>query len=177
VMLADRVEAATLEMPNPTRRKIQGVIQETIKLKVEDGQLDESPLTQGDLHKIRDSFDVTLRGLVGHRIPYPQQNGQQERRAPRGPSPGRRGSPVPDELGGDTGVLVRPVTPPSASAPRTARTQAIEPTDFATTTDAANSADAATAAEVAPPGEVVSQADAAASAARSRRDGVSGEGQ
>ena len=58
------------------------MIQEVIKQKIEDGQLDESDLTQGDLHKIRDSFDMSLRGLVGHRIAYPERNGQPERRRP-----------------------------------------------------------------------------------------------
>ncbi len=80
VMLADSVEAAARAMQNPTRRKLQGMIQEIIKQKVEDGQLDESDLTQGDLHKIRESFDMSLRGLVGHRIVYPEPNGHQERR-------------------------------------------------------------------------------------------------
>jgi cyclic-di-AMP phosphodiesterase PgpH len=80
VMLADSVEAAARAMQNPTRRKIQGMIQEIIKQKIEDGQLDESDLTQGDLHKISDSFDMSLRGLVGHRIAYPERNGQAERR-------------------------------------------------------------------------------------------------
>ena len=47
VMLADSVEAAARAMQNPTRRKIQGMIQEIIKQKIEDGQLDESDLTQG----------------------------------------------------------------------------------------------------------------------------------
>jgi putative nucleotidyltransferase with HDIG domain len=80
VMLADSVEAAARAMQNPTRRKLQGMIQEVVKQKIEDGQLDESDLTQGDLHKIRDSFDMSLRGLVGHRIAYPERNGQAERR-------------------------------------------------------------------------------------------------
>ena len=88
VMLADSVEAATRAMQNPTRRKIQGMIQEVMKQKIEDGQLDESDLTQGDLHKIRDSFDMSLRGLVGHRIAYPERNGQPERR--RGPTSAAR---------------------------------------------------------------------------------------
>lgn len=83
VMLADSVEAAARAMQNPTRRKIQGMIQEVVKQKIEDGQLDESDLTQGDLHKIRESFDISLRGLVGHRIAYPESNGHsQRRRAP-----------------------------------------------------------------------------------------------
>ena len=85
IMLADGVEAAVRAMRNPTRRKIQGVIQEIIKQKTLDGQLDESDLTQGDLHKVREAFDTTLRGLVGHRIRYPEKNSEIERRQPRVP--------------------------------------------------------------------------------------------
>jgi cyclic-di-AMP phosphodiesterase PgpH len=90
VLLADSVEAAARAMPDPTRRKLQGMIQEIVKQKIEDGQLDESELTQGDLHKIRESFDMSLRGLVGHRIAYPERNDQAERRRPSaGASPDR----------------------------------------------------------------------------------------
>jgi cyclic-di-AMP phosphodiesterase PgpH len=88
VMLADSVEAAVRAMQNPTRRKIQGMIQEIVKQKIEDGQLDESELTQGDLHKIQESFDASLLGMVGHRIAYPerQQNGTGRRSGPDGHS-------------------------------------------------------------------------------------------
>jgi putative nucleotidyltransferase with HDIG domain len=96
IMLADSVEAAVRAMENPTRRKIQGVIQEVIKQKVQDGQLDESALTQGDLHKIRDSFDQTLLGLVGHRIRYPDSE----------QPPGQKNGP---------GVHARRPAPPSAA--------------------------------------------------------------
>jgi putative nucleotidyltransferase with HDIG domain len=101
IMLADSVEAAARAMPNPTRRKLQGLIQEIIKQKIEDGQLDESDLTQGDLHKISESFDMSLRGLVGHRISYPERNGQTERRRPPSAAtspPGKKGTapePIP----------------------------------------------------------------------------------
>ena len=73
IMLADSVEAAVRAMENPTRRKIQGLIQEIVKQKVEDGQLDDSALTQSDIHKIVESFDQSLLGLVGHRIRYPDR--------------------------------------------------------------------------------------------------------
>jgi cyclic-di-AMP phosphodiesterase PgpH len=102
VMLADSVEAAARAMQNPTRRKIQGMIQEVIKQKIEDGQLDESNLTQGDLHKISESFDMSLRGLAGHRIAYPERDGQTgRRRAPvdGGPPRDRRGR-APDPIPG-----------------------------------------------------------------------------
>ncbi len=132
VMLADSVEAAVRAMQNPTRRKIQGVIQEIIKQKVQDGQLDESALTQGDLHKIRDSFDTSLRGLVGHRIRYPEQNGQHDRRPSRGQSAGPPGTAAAGDLvGGTGGGPGRPAAPPSAAAlrARSASSSAADPGD------------------------------------------------
>ncbi len=71
IMLADGVEAAVRAIEGPTPRKIQGVIQEIIKQRAEDGQLDESALTQGDLHRIAEAFDKSLVGLMGRRIRYP----------------------------------------------------------------------------------------------------------
>ena len=85
IMLADSVEAAVRAMENPTRRKIQGLIQEIVKQKVQDGQLDDSDLTQSDLHKISESFDQSLLGLVGHRIRYPDRTEQPARRPARHP--------------------------------------------------------------------------------------------
>ncbi|MFH0917217.1 MAG: HDIG domain-containing metalloprotein [bacterium] len=125
VMLADRVEAQVKAMQNPTRRKIQGAIQEIIKQKVQDGQLDESPLTQSDLHKIRDSFDTSLRGLVGHRIRYPELNGQNGHRS-RGPSTGHHGTPAPADTAEGP---VRSATPPSAAALRARSAPPTEPAD------------------------------------------------
>ncbi len=93
IMLADSIEAAVRAMENPTRRKIQGVIQEIMKQKVQDGQLDESALTQGDLHKIRDAFDQVLLGLVGHRIRYPDKEEPERPRPDRGPGEGRLNLP------------------------------------------------------------------------------------
>ena len=105
VMLADSVEAAVRAMENPTRRKIQGLIQEIIKQKTLDGQLDESDLTQGDLTRVREAFDTTLRGLVGHRIKYPDKNGEPERRQPRVP-------PSAGSMGGKTAANGRTQSEP-----------------------------------------------------------------
>ncbi len=95
IMLADGVEAAVRALGRPTRRKIQGVIQEIIRQRVEDGQLDESALTQGDLHRISDAFDLSLVGLLGHRIQYPGANEAtrpQEGNGGRGNKRGGRGA-------------------------------------------------------------------------------------
>ena len=119
MMLADGVEAAVRALQNPTRRKIQGVLQEIVTQKILDGQLDESALTQSDLAKIRDSFDTTLRGLVGHRIPYPERDVRYDRRTSdvAGLSPSR--SVASREVGGDGAAAQgRPGAPPSAAALR-----------------------------------------------------------
>jgi len=72
-MLADSVEAAVKAMQNPTMKKIQMLIRDVIRQKMEDGQLDRSQLTFGDLGKIAEAFLVALRGVVGHRIEYPSE--------------------------------------------------------------------------------------------------------
>lgn len=112
IMLADGVEAAVRALQHPTRRKIQGVIQEVFKQRIQDGQLDESELTLGDLHKIQEAFDTTLRGQLGHRIKYP---GRGEEKGPNSASSLRGGAQtVP--AGGEIPNSVRAV--PSAPPPR-----------------------------------------------------------
>ena len=111
IMLADSVEAAVRAMENPTRRKIQGVIQEIFKQKVEDGQLDESTLTQSDLHKIQESFDISLLGLVGHRIRYPDREPGPNRRTERGGGAGRPSGPP--SATGLAPAVSKPSGPPS----------------------------------------------------------------
>lgn len=110
IMLADSVEAAVRAMENPTRRKIQGVIQEIFKQKVEDGQLDESTLTQSDLHKIQESFDISLLGLVGHRIRYPDRESGPNRRTERGGGAGRLAGPP--SATGPAPAVSKPSGPP-----------------------------------------------------------------
>jgi len=80
IMLADSVEAAVKAMKSPTPKKLQGLISEVIKQKVDDGQLDQSGLSLGDLNRIREIFETSLWGVLGGRIPYPSENGRHERR-------------------------------------------------------------------------------------------------
>ena len=94
IMLADSVEAAAKAMKNPTVKKLQGLIHEVFKQKMDDGQLDCSDFTLGDLHKIHEVFETGLRGLVGHRIEYPKEDadvvrtdGAAPRSAPPAPEP------------------------------------------------------------------------------------------
>ena len=85
IMLADSVEAAAKVMKNPTPRKLQGLVSEIIKQKMDDGQLDQSLLTLGDIQTIREVFEQGLRGVMARRIAYPSGgNGKQATSRTRG---------------------------------------------------------------------------------------------
>ena len=74
LMLADSLEAAcraNFQSTEPTPGAIEKVVNRVMDEKLEDGQLSESPLTLGELSKVRAAF---LDSLVGHyhqRIAYP----------------------------------------------------------------------------------------------------------
>jgi len=72
VMLADAVEAATRAIEDPTPAKLETQIDEIIKARFIEGELDECDLTLKDLIKIKQSFLKTLVGIHHHRIKYPE---------------------------------------------------------------------------------------------------------
>jgi membrane-associated HD superfamily phosphohydrolase len=49
-----------------------------IKQRIEDGQLDEAPITMQDIKKIKESFASILIGQHHKRIRYPKQNEMEE---------------------------------------------------------------------------------------------------
>lgn len=71
VMLADTVEAAIRSMPNLTPVEVEAQIKKLIRGKVEDGQMENAPLTFRDLSKIADAFVQMLGGVFHERIEYP----------------------------------------------------------------------------------------------------------
>ncbi len=71
VMLADAVEAAVRSLEHPTPQKIEDTVRGIIEERLNDGQLDESPLTLRDLNVIAESFVKVLNGLFHPRIEYP----------------------------------------------------------------------------------------------------------
>lgn len=74
LMLADSVEAAVRSMENPTRDKIEQMIQKIIQFKLDDGQLEECPLTLKELKEIRTVFTQILSGIMHERIKYPEMD-------------------------------------------------------------------------------------------------------
>ncbi len=74
LMLADSVEGATralVQHEDPTSAGIRKVVDQVINEKMEDGQLDDSALTFGELTKVREALVDALLGYYHTRIPYP----------------------------------------------------------------------------------------------------------
>jgi len=93
LMLADAVEAAARTLVNPTHDQIEDLVDRIIRGKMDDGQLDESPLTFADLRTIRNSFVSTLHGMFHQRLKYPDQEEEDEEEAPA-PVAAQRGAPA-----------------------------------------------------------------------------------
>ena len=80
VMLADAVEAAVRSLTRPTPDRVDEVVRRLIREKLEDGQLDESPLTFRDLDKIAAAFVRIQTGILHPRLEYPDLERELSRR-------------------------------------------------------------------------------------------------
>jgi cyclic-di-AMP phosphodiesterase PgpH len=74
IMLADGCESAVRAIDEPDAAKVENVIDNIIKARIEDGQLDESPITFSDISKIKEAFISILLGQHHKRIRYPKQD-------------------------------------------------------------------------------------------------------
>ena len=72
IMLADSVEAAVRSIKEPNKGKIEEMVRNIIKGKLEDGQLEECDLTLKDLNTIANTFCTILLGIFHDRIEYPK---------------------------------------------------------------------------------------------------------
>jgi len=73
VMLADAVEAASRALKEPSSARVAELVHELVMRRLLDGQLDESPLTLREIHKIEQTMTRMLQGLFHTRIPYPSR--------------------------------------------------------------------------------------------------------
>lgn len=72
IMLADGVEASVRSINEPTKGKIEEMINNIIKDRLNQGQLDNCDLTLRDINKIRQAFMKILMGIYHQRIEYPE---------------------------------------------------------------------------------------------------------
>lgn len=72
ICLADTIESASRTLRKPTPAKIRALVEELVRTKINDGQLDICPLTLGELAKIKESFSKTLHSMMHSRIDFPK---------------------------------------------------------------------------------------------------------
>lgn len=71
IHLADGIEAAARCLPKVTPQHLDEIIDQIVRDRLQDCQLDESPLTFAELNKIKDSFQHTLVTMLHGRVAYP----------------------------------------------------------------------------------------------------------
>lgn len=74
IALADTVESASRTLRKPTPARIRSLVEDLVRVKIHDGQLDECPLTLQELAIVKDSFAGTLRSMLHSRIDYPKDD-------------------------------------------------------------------------------------------------------
>ncbi len=73
ITLADTIESASRTLRKPTPGRIQTLVEELVQAKIQDGQLDDCPLTMQEIAIIQRSFCDTLRSMLHSRIDYPKE--------------------------------------------------------------------------------------------------------
>lgn len=71
VMLADSCESAARAMREPTPERMQTLIESIVASKISDRQLDDAPLTMGEIARVKVQFAKILGGVSHRRIEYP----------------------------------------------------------------------------------------------------------
>ena len=74
-MLADGVEAALRVLDEPSPTKLRGAIDHVVQQRIDAGQLDEAPLTLGQIERIKQEFVRILSGMYHNRLDYPEEAG------------------------------------------------------------------------------------------------------
>lgn len=74
IALADTVESASRTLGKPSPARIRGLIEDLVQAKIQDGQLDDCPLTLQELAIVKESFANTLRSMLHSRIDYPKDD-------------------------------------------------------------------------------------------------------
>ena len=75
MMLSDSIEATVKSLPKPTPKRIDDVVADTVRRKLQDGQFDECQLTMHDIHEAGEAIRESLIGFLGPRIEYPEDPG------------------------------------------------------------------------------------------------------
>ena len=76
IFFADSVEAAARSLPKVSHHSVEELLENIFKDRLEDGQLDECPLTLEEVAKIKQSFIKTTLNMLHSRIEYPEDENE-----------------------------------------------------------------------------------------------------
>lgn len=91
IFFADSIEAASRSLRKVTPSHLDELIEKIFRSKLEDGQLDECPITLEEIARIKTSFAFTLLSMLHSRVAYPPAGNQapaDERKQENPVSPG-----------------------------------------------------------------------------------------
>jgi putative nucleotidyltransferase with HDIG domain len=86
LMLADSIEATVKSLEKPTPKRIEDIVVDTIRRKLEDGQFDECELTMHEIHETGEAIREALIGFIGPRIEYPEASAEKDVDPARNPT-------------------------------------------------------------------------------------------
>ncbi len=98
VMFADSVEAAAKSLKDISEEKIREVVEDVMRYMIEDGQLDEAPLTIAELKKIADVFVETLAAIYHKRVEYPDLEDLRRKNGSKQAEKGEGGQAAPGKV-------------------------------------------------------------------------------
>ncbi|WP_309384796.1 HD family phosphohydrolase [Cerasicoccus frondis] len=88
IFFADAVEAASRSLKKVTPQSVEELVDSIFGARLDDGQLDEAPMTVAQIRKVRDSFCFTLLNMLHSRVQYPKDETGKKKR-------GHSAAPVP----------------------------------------------------------------------------------
>ena len=74
IFFADSVEAASRTLKKVTQPNVEELVERIFKDRIDDGQLDNCPLTFQELDQIRKSFIYTVLNMLHARVEYPKSD-------------------------------------------------------------------------------------------------------
>jgi len=94
ICLADAVEAASRCITKPTPANLEDLVNEIVRKRLDDGQLDACELSLHELSRIKRAFVFTLANMLHGRVPYPQNHENPNPKSSEG-EPGQPATPAP----------------------------------------------------------------------------------
>ncbi len=79
IFFADAIEAASRSLKKVNPQNVEEMVGNIMRDRIEDGQLDEAPITMSELGIIRESFEFTLMNMLHSRVEYPKSRVEKKR--------------------------------------------------------------------------------------------------